>query len=281
MSLLQLSFEAPDGPQLFSSASPCVIGRSSGCTVRLHSPDVSRRHAVILNEGREWWLADCGSRGGTWLNGIRIESSQRLASGDFIGIGLTSLRFQIPESPMATSIHERHLMETTKPGDSEWLVTSDAAVVWVSDSGEAINCSPAAERWLKIFFNSCGNELPSCLLAWLEEAKHSNWPFERKVGDERLRIHACLSDQSGRLLVFRRLKPAFGPDSLKSFGLSQAESILVPWLVRGKRNEEIAMIVGLSPKTVEKQVASILCKLKVETRTAAAWTIIEQSGAHW
>jgi DNA-binding NarL/FixJ family response regulator len=43
----------------------------------------------------------------------------------------------------------------------------------------------------------------------------------------------------------------------------------------------MAMIVGLAPKTVEKQVSSILSKLKVETRTAAAWSIIELTGAHW
>ncbi len=41
------------------------------------------------------------------------------------------------------------------------------------------------------------------------------------------------------------------------------------WLSEGKRDREIATILGLSPRTVEKHVCHILEKLQVETRTAA------------
>ncbi len=42
------------------------------------------------------------------------------------------------------------------------------------------------------------------------------------------------------------------------------------WVAEGKRDREIAIILGLSPRTVEKHVCHILEKLQVETRTAAA-----------
>jgi hypothetical protein len=42
------------------------------------------------------------------------------------------------------------------------------------------------------------------------------------------------------------------------------------WLSEGKRDREIAIILGLSSRTVEKHVCHIFEKLKVETRTAAA-----------
>lgn len=58
------------------------------------------------------------------------------------------------------------------------------------------------------------------------------------------------------------------------------ECAVAPWLIRGKRNDEIAVILGVAPKTIEKHVASIMMKLNVETRTAAAWSIIELTGAH-
>lgn len=41
------------------------------------------------------------------------------------------------------------------------------------------------------------------------------------------------------------------------------------WLVEGKRNAEIASILGISVHTVHKHVHRILEKLDVETRTAA------------
>jgi hypothetical protein len=41
------------------------------------------------------------------------------------------------------------------------------------------------------------------------------------------------------------------------------------WLSEGKRDSEIAVILGLSARTVEKHVCHIFQKLGVETRTAA------------
>jgi DNA-binding CsgD family transcriptional regulator len=42
------------------------------------------------------------------------------------------------------------------------------------------------------------------------------------------------------------------------------------WVSEGKRDREIAIILGLSSRTVEKHIGHIFEKLKVETRTAAA-----------
>jgi DNA-binding CsgD family transcriptional regulator len=83
-----------------------------------------------------------------------------------------------------------------------------------------------------------------------------------------------------RLLVLSRLSPAFTPESVQKLGFSKTEALCVPWLIRGRRNEEIGLILGISSRTVEKNIAQILEKLEVETRTAAVWNIIERSGAH-
>jgi len=276
-----LNFESPNGTLLTASGVPCLIGRAASCAVRVSSPEVSRRHAVILRDGRDWWLVDCGSRGGTWLNNTRIGSAAKVVRGDFIGIGLTSLRFLPVGDEGGAACGGEPMMETTLPGEAEWLVTSDTAVIWLDDQAGILELTPSAGLWMNTFFDGVGECLPPCLIEWVQGCVSSRVPYERKVGEERLRVHACKDPQGGRMLVMSRLKPAFGVESLKSMGLSKAEALLVPWLIRGKRNEEMAIIVGVSSKTVEKQVASILFKLRVETRTAAAWTIIEQSGAHW
>lgn len=51
--------------------------------------------------------------------------------------------------------------------------------------------------------------------------------------------------------------------------LTPRECEVMHWINEGKRDREIATILGLSPRTVEKHVSHILEKLKVETRTAA------------
>lgn len=53
-------------------------------------------------------------------------------------------------------------------------------------------------------------------------------------------------------------------------GLSPREIEVLKWISRGKRDSEIAVILSISVRTVNHHVASILKKLNVETRTAAA-----------
>ncbi|MHC2160132.1 DNA-binding CsgD family transcriptional regulator [Bradyrhizobium ottawaense] len=45
---------------------------------------------------------------------------------------------------------------------------------------------------------------------------------------------------------------------------------MLAWLSKGKTNRDIAQILGLSPRTVDKHLEQIYAKLGVENRTAAA-----------
>ena len=57
---------------------------------------------------------------------------------------------------------------------------------------------------------------------------------------------------------------------LSSFGLSLREAQIARWLAQGKSNPEIALILQISKRTVEKHMERILQKLKVENRATAA-----------
>jgi DNA-binding CsgD family transcriptional regulator len=57
---------------------------------------------------------------------------------------------------------------------------------------------------------------------------------------------------------------------LQRLGLTKREAEVLLWICQGKRNCEIAAILGTSERTVGKHVEGILRKLGVETRTAAA-----------
>jgi len=52
--------------------------------------------------------------------------------------------------------------------------------------------------------------------------------------------------------------------------LTLREQEILHWVSHGKRNKDIALILGISSRTVGKHLQHILDKLGVETRTAAA-----------
>ena len=58
--------------------------------------------------------------------------------------------------------------------------------------------------------------------------------------------------------------------------LTPREKETLRWVASGKRNREIGLILGISARTVQKHVQSILNKLNVETRGAAAAAWFDQ-----
>ena len=72
------------------------IGRLGSSDVALTwDTEVSRLHAVLERIGQEWTVADEGlSRNGSYLNGRRVRGRRRLADGDAITIGHTTLIFR-------------------------------------------------------------------------------------------------------------------------------------------------------------------------------------------
>jgi DNA-binding CsgD family transcriptional regulator len=58
--------------------------------------------------------------------------------------------------------------------------------------------------------------------------------------------------------------------SPEALSLSKRETEVLSWVVQGKRDSEIGVILEISSRTVEKHVGRILYKLGVENRTTAA-----------
>jgi DNA-binding CsgD family transcriptional regulator len=57
-------------------------------------------------------------------------------------------------------------------------------------------------------------------------------------------------------------------------GVTEREHEVCQWLMQGRRNTEIAAILGISPRTAEKHVQQLLSKLGVGNRTAAAMKLV-------
>jgi hypothetical protein len=71
-----------------------TIGRRPDSDVFLDDITVSRDHALIVHRGEGWFLDDCGSLNGTYVNRSRIES-HRLQEGDEVQIGKYKLTFHV------------------------------------------------------------------------------------------------------------------------------------------------------------------------------------------
>ncbi len=83
---------------------PFTIGRSSDTQLQLNDAHVSRRHAELFQDGGMWRIRDLGSRAGTFVNDLRIETSA-LKPGDRVRIGDTELRVESGETSALTSGH--------------------------------------------------------------------------------------------------------------------------------------------------------------------------------
>jgi pSer/pThr/pTyr-binding forkhead associated (FHA) protein len=80
------------GEHFVPSGARTVIGRSPDCEVFLDDVTVSRRHAVLVEEGGRFWIEDQGSLNGTFVNHARVDRIE-LENGDEVQIGKYRLTF--------------------------------------------------------------------------------------------------------------------------------------------------------------------------------------------
>ena len=70
-----------------------TIGRRPDSAIFLDDITVSRDHALLVHRGSDWYLDDCGSLNGTYVNRERIESC-RLDDNDELQVGKYKLVFR-------------------------------------------------------------------------------------------------------------------------------------------------------------------------------------------
>jgi pSer/pThr/pTyr-binding forkhead associated (FHA) protein len=70
---------------------PKVIGRSTGCHIRIVDATISRKHCEVWVDGDHPWVRDLESSNDTLLNGIPITKA-KLRVGDDIQLGKYSLQ---------------------------------------------------------------------------------------------------------------------------------------------------------------------------------------------
>ena len=74
-----------------------VIGRSSTAAIQIPDMEISGEHCRLEVVNGRVTVSDLGSKNGTSINGVPIQTRQRLEPGDVIALGNVEFRFQTPK----------------------------------------------------------------------------------------------------------------------------------------------------------------------------------------
>lgn len=154
---------------------------------------------------------------------------------------------------------------------------SQTAVVVLTRTGRVRIMTTAAKALLERYLSKqCPRRyvLPDLIQRWIKLHSDSFEPGIRAPlireplvvkGNGRNLVVRLFPDENGHVLLFEESR-ARGPEDL---GLTQRETEVLEWVSYGKTNAEISVILGTSPRTVQKHLEHIFEKLGVETRTGA------------
>jgi DNA-binding response OmpR family regulator/DNA-binding CsgD family transcriptional regulator len=150
----------------------------------------------------------------------------------------------------------------------------------VNRHGRIMWATPQAQKLLLATLSAVAEQdlvLPPPMLQWLEQAQTGNagskaagmasFPTNEQI---RLQYMGKLGPNEFLLRLAKDSSSDMPAEFSSELGLTTREGEVLSWLSKGKTNRDIAQILGLSPRTVDKHLEQIYSKLGVENRTAAA-----------
>jgi DNA-binding CsgD family transcriptional regulator len=230
-------------------------------------------------------------------------------AGDIVtlGFGRTAIDFSEEERDLLNFLRP-HLTQAYR--NAEAMTTFQSQVESREGSlEEAVNAavivvrnvtikhaSPLALRWLSSFFPgrdgaAPNGTLPDLVGRWVRcwqtsfDCKRSEIrpcsPLTVESADGRLTIRFLKTGENGEaVLLLAHEVRRDRTELLQHLGLSRRESEVLLWISRGKTSREIAAILSIARKTVDKHVEHIQAKLGAENRIAAAaiaWAALHTS----
>ena len=114
-----------------------IIGRGDEATIRIRDRAVSRQHARLVRDGRDYKLSVvASSMNGVYVNGLLLKKDTVLHTGDVVEVGQTILRFDTSER----APEERTVVA------AEELVPAPIAVPQAAEPAPQLELPPAPQR---------------------------------------------------------------------------------------------------------------------------------------
>lgn len=169
------------------------------------------------------------------------------------------------------------------------LNNSPFSALAIDSSGNITWLTPGGILWLDEFLqkhaltgkHEVGSPLPKPILEWVKQyldfvGKFESFESYRTGVGFLVKITPCQSTGE-YLLVLDRHSGEWDLDLVRnSLGLTFREAEILMWISRGKTNKEVGIILGSSPRTINKHLEHIFEKLGVSTRAAAVSMVLQR-----
>lgn len=165
------------------------------------------------------------------------------------------------------------------------LDARSTGLIVMTTGGKLILKTELAQRLLEKYFTSRtggGGELPEPLARWIEKNQEGGIlgepprPISVELGDATLRVTLRTDTLTREVTLQLEETHRPGPSMLEALGLTARQAEILYWICKGKTDETIAQLTGISRRTVEKHAENIFQRLGVESRTAAAAAATER-----
>lgn len=124
----------PFRPFLLQGKAVCAIGRDKSCEICERAAYFSSRHAEIRRKNEKYYLSDCDSQAGTFLNGRRVAAPTVLRDKDIIGICDRRYFFLGDKLLYAADEQEKSAQKKSVPLlERPVLLKADIDTKWVKD----------------------------------------------------------------------------------------------------------------------------------------------------
>jgi DNA-binding response OmpR family regulator len=164
----------------------------------------------------------------------------------------------------------RYLLATNTSGGVLWCTPQTAKLLGLAFGdfhGEGDLLPPKVQEWLQKRTRPEFKSADSIVLASDTSPLKLQFSYVGQVAPEEILLRLVEGDVENENLVLKR-----------KLQLTQRESEVLMWIARGKSNRDIAEILSLSPRTVNKHLEQIYAKLGVENRAAAAALAVRMLG---
>lgn len=181
------------------------------------------------------------------------------------GVDYVVKPLRIPEVLARLATHVRNAQATRQAREAVDVAGMGAVVL--DGQGRVAWRSPQATRWLDSIF---GTDTRGVCTAWLQSTTAASEVFAPLPGGRRLVSRHMGESGFSETMLLLSVAPADAvAPRLPDVPLTPRETEVLSWLAKGKTNRDIADILGMSPRTVNKHLEHIFEKLGVETRSAA------------
>ncbi len=158
------------------------------------------------------------------------------------------------------------------------LDSADQSIIAIDDSGIILWSTTRAQEHLEQYENDTAQ-----LYSDLQQALQQKWRTETNAviplnGFHDASVNVTYLNKLGSQHLLRlsgNSQPINVARLAEKLPVTQREAEVLFWLSKGKSNWDIATILGIKPRTINKHLEQAFKKLEVENRTAAAAIVLE------